>query len=252
MLLEMLKYAYNFILAAVFVLLGAIAFVAIGENTTIFLCFVVVLVFAAYVASKYFTIKVQQKRIKEEGEYSPLFSFYVSNIIYMYLFDIMEKLKRAKEENQMSMFFSVVLISSQKDEEVMSTESVDNFLPFHDAYSELNEEDDKKFFIENLIKSDGISGTEDGGFVVNDKNLYFKKNYEEFLNVLEEMRKVSLEEFSSKNLIEYMDLRRKFRFTMDESRDLFLFENEALSLPDLIRTLDEGKTYYAIAQYNVE
>lgn len=58
MLLEMLKYAYNFILAAVFVLLGAIAFVAIGENTTIFLCFVVVLVFADYVASKYFTIKV--------------------------------------------------------------------------------------------------------------------------------------------------------------------------------------------------
>ena len=54
----MLKYAYNFILAAVFVLLGAIAFVAIGENTTIFLCFVVLLVFAAYVASKYFTIKV--------------------------------------------------------------------------------------------------------------------------------------------------------------------------------------------------
>ena len=52
MLLEMLKYAYNFILAGVFVLLGAIAFVAIGENTTIFLCFVVVLVFAAYVASK--------------------------------------------------------------------------------------------------------------------------------------------------------------------------------------------------------
>lgn len=58
MLLEILKYAYNFILAGVFVLLGAIAFVAIGENTTIFLCFVVVLVFAAYVASKYFTIKV--------------------------------------------------------------------------------------------------------------------------------------------------------------------------------------------------
>lgn len=58
MLLEMLKYTYNFILAGVFVLLGAIAFVAIGENTTIFLCFVVVLVFAAYVASKYFTIKV--------------------------------------------------------------------------------------------------------------------------------------------------------------------------------------------------
>lgn len=170
----------------------------------------------------------------------------------MYLFDIMEKLKRAKEENQMSMFFSVVLISSQKDEEVMSAESVDNFLPFHDAYSELNENDDEKFFIENLIKSDGISGTEDGGFVVNDKNLYFKKNYEEFLNVLEEMKKVSLEEFSSKNLIEYMDLRRKFKFTMDESRDLFLFDNEALSLPDLIRTLDEGKTYYAIAQYDVE
>ena len=46
----------------------------------------------------------------------------------MYLFDIMEKLKRAKEENQMSMFFSVVLISSQKDEEVMSAEFVDNFL----------------------------------------------------------------------------------------------------------------------------
>lgn len=58
MLLEILKCAYNFILAGIFVLLGAIAFVAIGENTTIFLCFVVVLVFAAYVASKYFTIKV--------------------------------------------------------------------------------------------------------------------------------------------------------------------------------------------------
>lgn len=58
MLLKLLKYAYNFILAGVFVLLGAIAFVAIGENTTIFLCFVVVLVFAAYVVSKYFTIKV--------------------------------------------------------------------------------------------------------------------------------------------------------------------------------------------------
>lgn len=58
MLLEMLKYAYNFILAGVFVLLGAIAFVAIGENTTIFLCFVVVLVFAAYVASKHFTMDI--------------------------------------------------------------------------------------------------------------------------------------------------------------------------------------------------
>jgi hypothetical protein len=58
MLLEILKYAYNFILAGVFVLLGAIAFVAIGENTTIFLCFVVVLIFAAYVASKYFIIEV--------------------------------------------------------------------------------------------------------------------------------------------------------------------------------------------------
>lgn len=58
MLLEMLKYAYNFILAAVFVLLGAIAFVAIGENTTTFLCFVVVLIFAAYVASKYFTMEI--------------------------------------------------------------------------------------------------------------------------------------------------------------------------------------------------
>lgn len=58
MLLEMLKYAYNFILAAVFVLLGAVAFVVIGENTTTFLCFVVVLVFAAYVASKYFTMEV--------------------------------------------------------------------------------------------------------------------------------------------------------------------------------------------------
>lgn len=58
MLLKLLKYAYNFILAGVFVLLGAIAFVAIGENTTIFLCFVVVLIFAAYVASKYFTIEV--------------------------------------------------------------------------------------------------------------------------------------------------------------------------------------------------
>ena len=58
MLLEILKYAYNFILAAVFVLLGAVAFVAIGENTTTFLCFVVVLVFAAYVASKYFVMEV--------------------------------------------------------------------------------------------------------------------------------------------------------------------------------------------------
>lgn len=58
MLLEMLKYVYNFILAAVFVLLGAVAFVVIGENTTTFLCFVVVLVFAAYVASKYFTMEV--------------------------------------------------------------------------------------------------------------------------------------------------------------------------------------------------
>lgn len=58
MLLEMLKYAYNFILAAVFVLLGAVAFVVIGENTTTFLCFVVVLVFVAYVASKYFTMEV--------------------------------------------------------------------------------------------------------------------------------------------------------------------------------------------------
>lgn len=57
-MLTLLKYAYNFILAAVFVLLGAVAFVAIGENTTIFLCFVVVLVFAAYVASKYFAIKI--------------------------------------------------------------------------------------------------------------------------------------------------------------------------------------------------
>ena len=57
-MLKFIKYAYNFILAAVFVLLGAIAFVAIGENTTIFLCFVVVLVFTAYVASKYFTIEV--------------------------------------------------------------------------------------------------------------------------------------------------------------------------------------------------
>lgn len=58
MLLEIFKYAYNFILAAVFVLLGAVAFVAIGENTTTFLCFVVVLVFAAYVASKYFVMEV--------------------------------------------------------------------------------------------------------------------------------------------------------------------------------------------------
>lgn len=58
MLLEMLKCAYNFILAAVFVLLGAVAFVAIGENTTTFLCFVVVLVFAAYVASRYLTTEV--------------------------------------------------------------------------------------------------------------------------------------------------------------------------------------------------
>lgn len=57
-MLKFIKYAYNFILAAVFVLLGAIAFVAIGENTTIFLCFIVVLVFAAYVASKHFTMEV--------------------------------------------------------------------------------------------------------------------------------------------------------------------------------------------------
>lgn len=57
-MLTLLKYAYNFILAALFVLLGAIAFVAIGENTTTFLCFVVVLVFAAYVASKYLTMEV--------------------------------------------------------------------------------------------------------------------------------------------------------------------------------------------------
>lgn len=57
-MLKFIKYAYNFILAAIFVLLGAIAFVAIGENTTTFLCFVVVLVFAAYVASKYFAIKI--------------------------------------------------------------------------------------------------------------------------------------------------------------------------------------------------
>lgn len=57
-MLKFIKYAYNFILAAVFVLLGAIAFVVIGENTTTFLCFVVVLVFAAYVASKYFAIKI--------------------------------------------------------------------------------------------------------------------------------------------------------------------------------------------------
>lgn len=57
-MLTLLKYAYNFILAALFVLLGVIAFVVIGENTTTFLCFIVVLIFAAYVASKYFTIKV--------------------------------------------------------------------------------------------------------------------------------------------------------------------------------------------------
>lgn len=57
-MLKFIKYAYNFILAAVFVLLGAIAFVVIGENTTTFLCFVVVLVFAAYVASKYLTMEV--------------------------------------------------------------------------------------------------------------------------------------------------------------------------------------------------
>ena len=57
-MLTLLKYAYNFILAALFVLLGAVAVVAIGENITIFLCFVVVLVFAAYVASKYFTMEV--------------------------------------------------------------------------------------------------------------------------------------------------------------------------------------------------
>ena len=60
----LLKYAYNFILAALFVLLGAIAFVAIGENTTTFLCFVVVLVFAAYVASKYFTMERSDEVIK--------------------------------------------------------------------------------------------------------------------------------------------------------------------------------------------
>lgn len=57
-MLKFIKYAYNFILAAVFVLLGAITFVVIGENTTTFLCFVVVLVFAAYVASKYLTMEV--------------------------------------------------------------------------------------------------------------------------------------------------------------------------------------------------
>lgn len=57
-MLKFIKYAYNFILAVVFVLLGAIAFVVIGENTTTFLCFVVVLVFAAYVASKYLTMEV--------------------------------------------------------------------------------------------------------------------------------------------------------------------------------------------------
>lgn len=57
-MLKFIKYAYNFILAAVFVLLGAIAFVVIGENTTTFLCFVVVLVFAAYVVSKYLTMEV--------------------------------------------------------------------------------------------------------------------------------------------------------------------------------------------------
>lgn len=58
MLKMLLKYAYNFILAALFVLLGVVAFVAIGEDTTTFLCFVVVLVFAAYVASKYLTMEV--------------------------------------------------------------------------------------------------------------------------------------------------------------------------------------------------
>lgn len=57
-MLNLLKCAYNFILAAVFVLLGAVAFVAIGENTTTFLCFVMVLVFTAYVASKYLTMEV--------------------------------------------------------------------------------------------------------------------------------------------------------------------------------------------------
>lgn len=154
----------------------------------------------------------------------------------------------------MSAILSMIQISTSANAYPLEEEDVDNFVPYHDAYASLDEDDDGiDYLMANLAKSKGIAVTGENSFKVVDKEAYFADSYNRFLKKLEEMKKTSLPAYSSDSFVEYENARRELRFILDESMDLVLTEEyEALSFPDFIRKTTEGETYYVIAIYSVE
>lgn len=157
----------------------------------------------------------------------------------------------------MSAILSMIQISTSANACPLDEEEMDNFVPYHDADASLDEDDDGiDYLMANLAKSKGIVVTGENSFKVVNKEAYFADSYNRFLKKLDEMKRVSLPEYSSKKFVEYENARRELRFILDESMDLVLFDEkvgkEALSFPDFIRKTTEGETYYVIATYSVE
>ena len=94
MVLNAVTTLLQFVLVGVTILFVACVFASIGETMTTFLCFMALISFSAYVASRYFArthynfYEQQRKR-----GLSPLFLFSTYGKIYVYLFDVMEKIK---------------------------------------------------------------------------------------------------------------------------------------------------------------
>lgn len=152
----------------------------------------------------------------------------------------------------MSAILSIIQISTSANACPLEEEDMDNFVPYHDAYASLDEDDSIDYLMANIAKSKGIVVTGENSFKVVDKEAYFADSYNRFLKKLDEMKKVSLPTYSSKSFVEYENARRELRFILDESMDLVFFDKDALSFPDFIRKTTEGETYYVIAIYSVE
>lgn len=156
----------------------------------------------------------------------------------------------------MSATLTMIQISTSANACPLDEEEMDNFVPYHDANADLDEDGSIDYLMANLAKSKGIVITGENSFKVVDKEAYFADSYNRFLKKLDEMKKISLPTYSSKKFVEYENARRELRFILDESMDLVLFDEklgkEALSFPDFIRKTTEGETYYVIATYSVE
>ena len=88
----------------------------------------------------------------------------------------------------MSAILSMIQISTSANAYPLEEKDMDNFVPYHDAYASLDEDDDGiNYLMANLAKSKGIIVTGENSFKVVDKKAYFADSYNRFLKKLDEV-----------------------------------------------------------------